>query len=129
MKTGKIICPNCKRAIRSLNSIHYCKEVVIDDLFNKKSDEIVLAFDKLLQMVSEWQDIEISGTKNCIVFVRNKTFLVAKPMTKCLEIKFYANEPIDDDELYKCRLWGSKYEGIFRIENELQLNDKHFQYF
>lgn len=129
MKNEKVICPNCNRVLRSLNSYHYCKEVAIDDLFINKSDEIVLAFDRLLLTVAEWTDVEISGTKNCIVFLRNKTFLVAKPMTKCLEIKFYTNELIEDDELYKCHLWNSKYEGIVRIENENQLKSKHFQYF
>jgi hypothetical protein len=129
MKIDRIVCPKCNRALRSINSYHYCKEVEIDDLFIKKSDDIVLVFDRLLQTIAEWQDIEISGTKNCIVFVRNKTFLVTKPMTKCLEIKFYSNEIIEDEDLYKCHLWSSKYEGIIRITNENQLQPKHFQYF
>lgn len=50
-------------------------------------------------------------------------------MTKCLEIKFYSNVPINDEELYKYHLWSSKYESIIRIENESQLRPKHFQYF
>ncbi len=129
MKTKRIICPNCKRSIPNLNSYHYCKEVAIDELFLKKSDEVVLVFDRLLEHLSAYENVEISATKNCIVFVRNKTFVVAKPMTKCLEIKFYSNEPIDDEELYKCHLWSSKYECIIRIENESQIRPKHFQYF
>lgn len=125
----KHICPSCHRVLRNPNAWHYCKEVSIDDLFVHKSDDILLAFDSLLQVVAEWQDVEISATKNCIVFVRNKTFLVAKPMTKFLEIKFYANDQIDDDELYKCHLWSSKYECIIRVQNESELKSKHFQYF
>ncbi|TAG52112.1 MAG: hypothetical protein EAZ27_12705 [Cytophagales bacterium] len=125
----KHICPSCKRVLRNPNAWHYCKEVNIDDLFLNKSDAIVLVFDKLLQRVAEWQDVEISGTKNCVVFVKNKTFLVAKPMTKYLEIKFYTNEPIEDEDLFKCHVWSSKYEGIFRIQNEHELKTKHFQYF
>lgn len=129
MKTERIICPNCKRSIPNLKSYHYCKEVAIDELFLKKSDEVVLVFDRLLEHLSAYENVEISATKNCIVFVRNKTFVVAKPMTKCLEIKFYSNVPINDEELYKCHLWSSKYESIIRIENESQLRPKHFQYF
>lgn len=129
MKTERIICPNCKRSIPNLNSYHYCKEVAIDELFLKKSDEVVLVFDRLLEHLSTYENVEISATKNCIVFVRNKTFVVAKPMTKCLEIKFYSNEPIDDAELYKCHLWSSKFESIIRIANESQIRPKHFQYF
>jgi hypothetical protein len=129
MSIEKIICPNCNRTLRRLNSYHYCKEVVIDDLFIKKTDDIVLAFDRLLQIVADWEGVEISGTKNCIVFVRNKTFLVAKPMTKYLEIKFYNKVQIEDEELYKCQVWNSKYEGIIRIQNENELKPKHVQYF
>lgn len=129
MALERIICPKCNRSIPSLNSYHYCKQVDIDELFIRKSDEVVLVFDRLLEQLSAYENIEISATKNCIVFVRNKTFLVAKPMTKCLEIKFYSNEPIDDEELYKCHLWSSKYESIIRIENEVQLKPKYFQYF
>lgn len=129
MKTERIICPNCKRSIPNLKSYHYCKEVAIDELFLKKSDEVVLVFDRLLEHLSAYENVEISATKNCIVFVRNKTFVVAKPMTKCLEIKFYSNVPINDEELYKYHLWSSKYESIIRIENESQLRPKHFQYF
>jgi hypothetical protein len=129
MTKKRTVCPSCKRVLRNPNAYHYCKQVDIDDLFVNKSDEILLAFDRLLQVVAEWQAVEISGTKNCVVFVRNKTFLVAKPMTKCLEIKFYATKPIEDDGLYKCHLWNSKHEGIIRVQNENELNQKHFQYF
>lgn len=129
MKKERVTCPKCNRSIPRLNSYHYCKQVDIDELFSRKSDEVVLVFDRLLECLSSYQNVEISATKNCVVFVRNKTFVVAKPMTKCLEIKFYSNAPIDDEELYKCHLWGSKYESIIRIEMESQLKEKHLQYF
>jgi hypothetical protein len=54
-----------------------------------------LAFDSLLKVVAELKDVEIGATKNCVVFVKNKTFLVAKPMIKFLEIKFDTNEHIE----------------------------------
>ena len=129
MAIKRVICPLCKRSLRSASAWHYCKEVSIDDLFIHKPDEIVLAFDRLLEIVMDWHDIEISATKNCVVFVRNKTFLVAKPMTKFLEIKFYSNELIEDDDLYQCHLWSSKYEGIIRVVNENELINKFVNYF
>lgn len=124
----KNICPSCKRALRNINAYHYCKEVAIDDLFLKKSDEVVLTFDRLLEHIAGWEDVEISATKNCIVFVRNKTFLVAKPMTKYLEVKFYSFEIIEDENLYKCQLWNSKYEGIIRLKNESEITTSFFKY-
>lgn len=125
----KMICPSCKRKLRNINAWHYCKEVAIDDLFLNKSDEIVLAFDAILEKIAQWEQVEISATKNCIVFVRNKTFLVIKPLTKCLEVKFYSQDVIEDDDLYKCELWNSKFACIIRIERESGLQTKFFQYF
>lgn len=125
----KHICPNCNRVLRSINASHYCKEVAIDDLFLDKTDEVVLVFDRLYQHFSEWEEVEISATKNCIVFVRNKTFLVAKPMSKCLEVKFYSSDMIDDDELHKVEQWNSKIQGIARFQNEQELTVKFLDYF
>ena len=122
------ICPNCNRQLRNINAWHYCAEVSMDELFADKSDDILLAFDTVLEKVSAWDNVAVSATKNCVVFVKNKTFLVVKPMTKCLEIKFYSKEPIDDEQIHKCNLWNSKYEGVIRLQNTQQLNSKIFNY-
>ena len=124
----KIVCPHCERKLRNINAWHYCQKIEIDELFVDKSDEVVLAFDTILQQVSSWENVEISATKNCIVFVKNKTFLVLKPMKKHLEAKFYSNIFLDDETLYKCSIWNSKFEGIMRFENENQLSQNFFDY-
>jgi Domain of unknown function (DUF5655) len=126
MKTT--VCEKCKRVLQNVNAYHYCKEVAIDDLFINKPDNVVLIFDRLLQAVAEWNDVAISATKNCVVFVRKKTFLVAKPMRTCLEVKFYSNNVIEDELLYKCQLWNSKYEGILRLQDEAELSVKFLNY-
>ena len=125
----KHTCPNCKRVLRKVNAPHYCKEVAIDDLFVDKTDEIVLAFDRIYQHYLEAEDVDISATKNCVVFLRNKTFLVIKPMKKWLEVKFYSPEVIEDDSLHKCELMGKKYHGIVRFQHEDEINSKFFEYF
>ena len=123
----KMICPHCERKLHSINAWHYCKKIEIDELFIDKLDEVVLAFDTILQQVSSWENVEISATKNCVVFVKNKTFLVLKPMKKCLEAKFYSNNMFDDEALHKCSIWNSKYEGIMRFENERQITKAFFE--
>jgi hypothetical protein len=100
----RTICPKCNRSLRNINAFHYCKEVDIDELFVNKSDDILMAFDKLLEHTQFGEDVDMSATKNCVVFVRNKTFLVVKPMTKWLEVKFYSTEMIEDEDLYKCHV-------------------------
>lgn len=128
MNTEIAICHKCNRQLRNINAWHYCAEVSIDDLFADKPDDVVLVFDELLQKISSWDNVAISATKNCVVFVKNKTFLVVKPMSKCLEIKFYSTDLIEDEELYKCSLWNSKYEGVIRLQNTQQLKSKVFNY-
>jgi len=112
----KHTCPRCNRVLRKANAVHYCAEVAIDDLFLDKTDEIVLAFDAIYQ-------------KNCIVFLRNKTFLVIKPMKKWLEVKFFSDELIDDDSLHKFGKQGKNYFGIIRFENEHEINQRYLEYF
>lgn len=129
MKTTRVTCPKCKRSISNINAYHYCAEVSIDDLFANKPDELLLVFDRILEAVAEWEEVEVSATKNCIVFVRNKTFLVLKPMSKLLEVKFYSEAPIEDEDLHKCQLWSSKYEGIVRLKDEKALKPKFYKYF
>ena len=121
-------CPKCNRQLKNVNAWHYCAEVSMDDLFAEKPDDVLLVFDELFQRVSTWDNVAISPTKNCVVFVKNKTFLVVKPMTKCLEVKFYATAPIEDEQIHKCTLWNSKYESIIRLQNSQQLNPKIFNY-
>ena len=56
--------------------------------------ELVYAFDKIRSCVVGPGGIEISATKNCVVFFETQTFLVIKSMRKLLNIKFYLQEPI-----------------------------------
>jgi hypothetical protein len=125
----KTVCPRCERKLRNANAWHYCQKVSIDELFIGKPDEVVLCFDAILQQIAEWDDVEITATKNCVVCVRNQTFLVMKPMKTCLEVKFYAPEFIDDDRLHKCSVWNRKYQGILRLTHEKQLHASFIHYF
>lgn len=129
MQTQKVKCPKCNRVVRSLGSYHYCEKIEIDALFLDKSDEILLIFLKLCEQLEKLEDIEISATKNCIVFLRNKTFVVAKPMRNFLQVKCYANELIEDEDIVKSQLWGNKYEHIFRYKERSDLKSNHFHYF
>ena len=122
-------CPRCNRVLRKANAVHYCQKVEIDDLFIDKTDEIVLAFDKIYQQYLDREDVDISATKNCVVFLRNKTFLVIKPMKKWLEVKFFSDGVIEDDSLHKSFQHGKNYNCIVRFESEHEINQRYFEYF
>jgi len=125
----RYICRKCKRVLRSKKAWHYCAEVAIDDLFVDKTDEIVLVFDRIYQHYLDWEDVDISATKNCVVFLRNKTFLVVKPMKKWLEVKFFSDRVIEDDSFHKFNLYGAKYHAIVRFEHEDQVDARFLEYF
>src|ERR1700743_53559 len=84
------VCPNCDRELVKENQTHYCARVSVDSLFEGKSAELVLVFDKILAEVAGWEDVVVSTTPNCIVFLHRKTFLVIRPMQKVLDVKFYS---------------------------------------
>jgi len=125
----KTVCPKCNRPLSSANAWHYCEEIDIDSLFLDKPDDVVLCFDNIFQVVTEWDDVDYSATKNCIVFLHKKTFLVIKPMKKWLEVKFFSEDILDEEKLFKQYQRGKKYECVFRFEFEEQIDPKYYQYF
>ena len=83
-------CPKCERKIVHANKWHYCEKVGIDSLFEGKREELILLFDRLLSHIISWEDVGVSATKNCIVFVHRQTFFIVRPMKKVLSLKFYS---------------------------------------
>jgi hypothetical protein len=121
-------CPRCRRSLRSLNSWHNCVNVSIDSLFEGKDAELVLAFDKLLAEVADWQDVQVSTTQNCIVFLHRQTFLIIRPMSRMLDIKFYSAEAIQDGLVKKSIPYAGKYENHVRLSTSDEVTGKVFFY-
>jgi hypothetical protein len=109
------VCPKCERELKSETQTHYCAKVNLDSLFEGKSAELVLAFDKLLLLVSDWDDVAISTTPNCVVFVHHQTFLVIRPMKTSLDIKFYSASPPTGLILYKSYIYSGRYANHLRV--------------
>jgi hypothetical protein len=87
-------CPKCERELPWTDFRHYYQRVSVDTLFEGRSDEIVLVFDKILAEVADWPKVLISTTPNCIVFYRRTNFLVIRPMKKWLDL----------NSITKCRI-------------------------
>jgi len=107
---------------------HYCKRVSLDTLFEGRSEELVLVFDKILAEVADWPKVLISTTPNCIVFYRRTGFLVISPMKKWLDIKFYPKIAHKDKPVIKSVAAGKKFENHIRLTTLEELKPGIFIY-
>jgi hypothetical protein len=109
------VCPKCERELKNEKQTHYCAKVDLNTLFEGKSEELILTFDKLLVSVADWENIAISTTPNCVVFVHHQTFLVIKPMKSELDVKFYSANLPTGIILHKSMLYSGRYANQFRL--------------
>ena len=109
------VCPKCERELKNESQTHYCTKVDLNSLFEGKSAELTLTFDKLLLLAADWNDVAISTTPNCVVFVNRQTFLVVRPMKAVLDIKFYSSSPPTGLVPYKSYIYSGRYANHLRI--------------
>jgi hypothetical protein len=121
-------CPKCERDLKNPNQWHNCVKVSIDSLFEGKSEELVLVFDKLLSEIIDWENIAVSATQNCIVFVHNQTFLIIRPMKKQLDLKFYTQTKQDEFPIVKSIFYSGKYENHIRVSLLSELSPLVYTY-
>jgi hypothetical protein len=114
------ICPKCDRELPWADYRHYCARVSLDSLFEGRSAELVLVFDKILAKVADWPKVLIGVTPNCIVFTRRVGFLIIRPMKKELDLKFYSKVLHPEKPVIKSVATGNKFENHIRIS---QLDD------
>lgn len=114
-------CPKCERDLKNPNQWHNCVKVSIDSLFEGKAEELVLVFDKLLSEIIDWENVAVSATQNCIVFVHNQTFLIIRPMKKQLDLKFYSEKEQEEFPIIKSIFYSSKYENHIRVSSLSEL--------
>lgn len=121
-------CPTCERTLKNANQWHCCVNQDIDNLFVNKPEELAHAFDKILLRVFDWGEVEISATKNCVVFFKTQTFLVIKPMKTVLNIKFYLAAPFEKYPIFKTGVYGKQFEHHIRISTIEAVNDDLFKF-
>jgi hypothetical protein len=109
------VCPKCERELKKENQWHNCVKVSIDSLFEGKSEDLIILFDKILSEVVDWEHVLVSTTQNCIVFVHRQTFLIIKPMKKELDLKFYSDKELTERYIFKSTAHSSRYENHIRI--------------
>jgi Domain of unknown function (DUF5655) len=122
------ICPKCERELRTPNQSHNCVKVNIGDLFQGKAGDLEFVFDRLLSEIVDWDHVSVSATKNCIVFVNKKTFLIVKPMKNQLDLKFYSDKEENEFPVVKSGVWNSKYENHIRVSTTDELTPAVYSY-
>ena len=121
-------CPKCERELRNPNQWHNCVKVSIDSLFEGKAAELILLFDKLLSEIIDWENVAVSATQNCIVFVHNQTFLIIRPMKKALDLKFYTETPQEEEPILKSIFYSGRFENHIRISTLEDLTPSVFNF-
>ncbi len=121
-------CPQCNRTLKNANQWHCCVNQDIDNLFIGKSPELMFAFEKILSFAYDLENVEISATKNCVLFFKTQTFLVIKPMKKELNVKFYLAEPQNSFPIFNVALYGKQYEHHIRISTIEEVNPQLFSF-
>lgn len=108
-------CPKCDRELPWKDYRHYCQRVCLHSLFEGRSPELVLAFDKILAEVADWERVLVGVTPNCIVFTRRVGFFIIRPMKKWLDIKFYSAVAHPEKQVRKSVAVGKKFANHIRI--------------
>lgn len=119
-------CPRCDRRFKTTNQSHYCSVTTLDELFDDRSDEQVLAFDRIMTEVLQWEPCTMGVAKKAVVFTSHTAWLVIRPMSKALDVKFYHGEPLEHDAIKKITEYRNKYAHQLRIYHEEELTDDIF---
>ncbi len=117
-------CPRCERQFKTTNQSHSCVQTTIDDLFAKRPDHLLLAFDTLLTQLMDWEPISVGPSKNTVVFTNRKAFLIIRPMQKVLDIKFYYDEALSSERIHKITEYNGKYAHHIRIQDEIEIDEE-----
>ncbi len=108
-------CPACERSLKTPNQWHCCVKRELDEVFASKDPKLLFVFDRILAGVFDWESVQVSATKNCIVFIATQTFLVIKPMKHQLNVKFYLDHEDRSGPVIKIARYGRHFEHHVRI--------------
>ena len=120
-------CPKCHRPLARPNAWHYCAEVDMDELFEGKAPELVLIFDRLLEQIVQWDEVGVSASKNCIIFIHKQTFLVIRPMKTQLDLKFFLQEHSLAHPISKCVAERQRFATHIRLKREEEVTAAVFK--
>ncbi|MEO1050531.1 MAG: DUF5655 domain-containing protein [Bacteroidota bacterium] len=101
-----------------------CTTKDIGELFIDKSDELVLAFDRIMTEVMVWQPNDLGASKHSVVFTNRKAWLIIKPMKNTLDVKFYHDEQIDSGLIKRYTKYPNKHAHHVRVGSEFEVTSE-----
>jgi len=107
--------------------MHTCSDRTIDDIFEGKPQPLLFAFDALLAAVIDWEPISVGAAKRAIVFTKYKAWLIVRPMSKELDIKFYYPEVIQHSLIKKTTAYRNDFAHHIRIADPDEVNEPLLQ--
>ena len=117
-------CPKCNRNFKSKNQSHMCSNKTIDEVFAGKPERLMFAFDEILVNVIDWEPCSVGVATHSIVFTKEKAWLIVKPMTKELDIKFYTTSKLEHTLLKKTLQYRNTWINHIRINDPGEVNDE-----
>lgn len=121
-------CSVCERTLKLPNQWHCCVKRELDEVFANKDPKLLFLFDQILSGVFDWEQVQVSATKNCIVFIAAQTFLVIKPMRHQLNIKFYLDREDRSGPVFKIGRYGRHFEHHVRVADMEDVDTRLMSY-
>lgn len=100
-----------------------CSQKEIGELFLDKPDDMVLAYDDLVQVISKWTPFSIGASVHSVVVTSKKAWLIIKPMKSELDVKFYHDSLLESERIKKVTKMGKRYAHHIRIRSSEELNE------
>lgn len=120
-------CPKCNRNFKSTNQSHMCSDKSIDDILEGRPDNLIMAFDKILISVIDWEPCSVGASTKSIVFAKEKAWLIVKPLTRELDVKFYYPEKISHRHIVKTTSYRNQVAHHLRVSSPDQIDDEFVQ--
>lgn len=118
-------CPKCNRRFRHKISYHSCVKIDVKTHFIGKRPNVKAVYDKMLQEVKKFGNVNVSPVTGCIMLKNVSTFLGIRLSKKWVSIDFFLPEETYDFPIHKTmRYTKSKTVHFVRLESPKEVNNQ-----
>ena len=117
-------CPDCERLFEKGGQSHTCTRIELGELFERKPDNMVLAFDAILQAIVPWEPNEVSVARHSIVCTSRRAWCIIKPMARQLDVKVYLSTELPSPLIRRITPYGKRYGHHIRISEPEEVTEE-----